>query len=289
MSMSSVRPTQPWRGAAARAGRRGDDHVVGGTVAQHRGGLAAVVVRFSRSRKRYERQGILVEEAALEQAETQCLADGDARARRRERDRQRRTDQDTLFEARLAEAVGRLFPGCPPERAAAIASFAAVRGSGRVGRSAAGRALDEQAVTLAVVASVRHQDTDEALAAAATPLRQVQMFTEWVGAGRKLTQTGRITLADARELAGPVQGRVQVIDDLVGVAGKAVQGVHVAALPARQQQGGQVVGAAILGMQLPTTLISRRKRLRLGCGRLPEGEAPRPSTLHRLDGPGVFD
>ena len=28
------------RGAAARAGRRGDDHVVGGTVAQHRGGLA---------------------------------------------------------------------------------------------------------------------------------------------------------------------------------------------------------------------------------------------------------
>lgn len=31
--------------------------------------LSAVVVRFSRSRKRYERQGILVEEAALEQAE----------------------------------------------------------------------------------------------------------------------------------------------------------------------------------------------------------------------------
>jgi hypothetical protein len=122
--------------------------------------LAAVVVRFSRPRKRYERQGILVEEAALEQAETQCLADEDARARRRERDRQRRADQDTLFEAQLAEAVGRLFPGCPPKRAAAIASFAAVRGSGRVGRSAAGRALDEQAVTLAVVASVRHQDTD---------------------------------------------------------------------------------------------------------------------------------
>jgi hypothetical protein len=43
--------------------------------------LAAVVVRFSRSRKRYERQGILVEEAALEHAEAQCLADEDARAR----------------------------------------------------------------------------------------------------------------------------------------------------------------------------------------------------------------
>jgi hypothetical protein len=49
--------------------------------------LAAVVDRFSRSRKRYERQGILVEEGALEQAEAQCLADEEARARRRERDR----------------------------------------------------------------------------------------------------------------------------------------------------------------------------------------------------------
>jgi hypothetical protein len=129
--------------------------------------LAAVVVRFSRSRKRYERQGILVEEAALEQAEAQCLADEEARARRRERDRQRRADQDVAFEARLAEAVGRLFPGCPPGRAEMIAQHAGLRGSGRVARSAAGRALDEQAVTLAVVASVRHQDTgyDELLMA----------------------------------------------------------------------------------------------------------------------------
>ena len=51
--------------------------------------LAAVVVRFSRA-KRYERQGILVEEAALEHAEAECLADAEARARRRERDEVRR-------------------------------------------------------------------------------------------------------------------------------------------------------------------------------------------------------
>src|SRR6266508_2370058 len=37
--------------------------------------LSAVVVRFSRARKRYERQGILVEESALELAEEHCLAD----------------------------------------------------------------------------------------------------------------------------------------------------------------------------------------------------------------------
>lgn len=56
--------------------------------------LSAVVVRFSRARKRYERQGILVEEEALEQAERECLADEEARRRRRERDAERRERED---------------------------------------------------------------------------------------------------------------------------------------------------------------------------------------------------
>src|ERR1700746_236706 len=47
--------------------------------------LSAVVVRFSRARKRYERQGVLVEESALEQAEAECSADTDQRNVRRER------------------------------------------------------------------------------------------------------------------------------------------------------------------------------------------------------------
>jgi hypothetical protein len=127
--------------------------------AKQASGLSAVVVRFSRTRKRYERQGILVEEAALEQAERQCLSDEDARARRRERDRERRADEDLQFQARLAAEIRRLFPGCPADRAARIARHAATRGSGRVGRTAAGRALDLEAVTNAVVASVRHDDT----------------------------------------------------------------------------------------------------------------------------------
>jgi hypothetical protein len=122
--------------------------------------LSAVVIRFNRSRQRYERQGILVEPAALEQAEDQCLADEELRLRRRERDRERRAEQDVEFAARFAEEIRRLFPSCPSDRAVAIADHAAVRGSGRVGRSAAGRALDERAVTVAVVASVRHLDSD---------------------------------------------------------------------------------------------------------------------------------
>jgi hypothetical protein len=43
----------------------------------------AVVVRFSRSRGRYERQGILVENSALEKAEQECSLDANERARAR--------------------------------------------------------------------------------------------------------------------------------------------------------------------------------------------------------------
>jgi len=129
--------------------------------------LSAVVVRFSRARKRYERQGILVDEAALEQAEQECLADEEVRARRRERDAQRRAAQDLELQGQMTAEISRMFPSCPVERARAIATHASVRGSGRVGRSAAARSLDPQAIELAVTAAVRHQDTgyDELLMA----------------------------------------------------------------------------------------------------------------------------
>jgi hypothetical protein len=123
-------------------------------------GLSAVVVRWSRRRNRYERQGLLAEPAAIEQAARECLSDADVRARRSEREQSRRADQDVHFRGEFAEAIREQFPGCPVDRAAAIALHAAARGSGRVGRTAAGRALDRDAVRLAVVASVRHLDTE---------------------------------------------------------------------------------------------------------------------------------
>ncbi|MGI5425089.1 DUF2293 domain-containing protein [Streptomyces sp. CA-179760] len=121
--------------------------------------LSAVVVRFNRRKSRYERQGVLVEEAALARAEQRCLADAEARRRRRVRDARRRAAQDERFALAFAAEIRRLYPGCPADRAQAIAAHASERGSGRVGRSAAGRALTEAAVASAVVASVRHLDT----------------------------------------------------------------------------------------------------------------------------------
>jgi len=121
--------------------------------------LSAVVVRFSRARKRYERQGVLVEESALEQAEVECSADADQRNVRRERAEIYRDKQDQVLAIRMAESIRQMFPGCPLEEARAIAAHTSIRGSGRVGRTASGRALEEEALRAAVVASIRHRHT----------------------------------------------------------------------------------------------------------------------------------
>jgi hypothetical protein len=122
--------------------------------------LSAVVLKFSRARKRYERQGLLVEEKALQQAETECLADSEIRARRAERERDRREDLDQQYIQAFANRIKELFPNCPSEREQQIAEHACRKYSDRVGRSAAAKNLDEAAVRLAVTAHIRHRETD---------------------------------------------------------------------------------------------------------------------------------
>ena len=121
--------------------------------------LSAVVVRFSRARKRYERRGLLVTEAALAKAEEECATDAPERAAARARAGLVREEADHEFVAALTQAIRARYPGCPPIEARAIATHAGERSSGRVGRSAAGRALEPQAVDLAVVAHIRHAHT----------------------------------------------------------------------------------------------------------------------------------
>jgi hypothetical protein len=129
--------------------------------------LCAVVLKWSRARKRYERQGLLVETEALGQAEQECLADEDVRARRRERAAVRREELDREYIGEFAALVRERYPSCPPGREVAIAEHACLKYSGRVGRSAAAKSFDEQAIRLAVVAHVRHAETpyDKLLAA----------------------------------------------------------------------------------------------------------------------------
>lgn len=121
--------------------------------------LWAVVVRFSRARKRYERQGLLVEEDALAKAEEECLADSGLREARRVRDEERRMREDEVLAREMEARLKEMFPGCPSGEAKAIAQHASIRGSGRVGRSAAGRNLEEEALRLAAIAFIRHRHT----------------------------------------------------------------------------------------------------------------------------------
>ena len=122
--------------------------------------LSAVVVKWSRARKRYERQGLLVENEALEQAEKECAADEDARKLARAKAAERRAELDLVYLSNFAARVREIYPFCPTARESLIAEHACRKYSGRVGRSAFAKALDEEAVRLAVAAHVRHVETE---------------------------------------------------------------------------------------------------------------------------------
>jgi hypothetical protein len=128
--------------------------------------LSAVVLKWSRARKRYERQGLLVEAHGLERAEEECLADSEVRQLRKEREATWREELDRQYVDQFAARVKALFPGVPTGREREIAEHACLKYSGRVGRSGSAKALNEEAVRLAVIAHIRHRETgyDECLA-----------------------------------------------------------------------------------------------------------------------------
>ena len=121
--------------------------------------LSAVVVKWSKTRKRYERQGVLVEEQGLKKAEEECLADQEIRELRRKREAERTAKLEKEYVQRFADKVRALYPSCPAAVELQIAEHACLKHSGRVGRSAAAKSLSEAAVRLAVVAYVRHNET----------------------------------------------------------------------------------------------------------------------------------
>jgi hypothetical protein len=122
--------------------------------------LSAVVLKWSRARQRYERQGLLVEETALDKAEEECLDDAEVRERRRQRETEKRQQIDQEYVHQFAQRIRDLFPSCPKGREIGIAEHACLKYSGRVGRSAAAKEFNEDAVRFAVAAHIRHTMTD---------------------------------------------------------------------------------------------------------------------------------
>lgn len=120
----------------------------------------AVVLRWSRGRKRYERQGLLVEEAAITRAEQTCQADEQARAKRRARQAARQGLKEEQYLQQFTLAIREHYPHCPPGQEIAIAQHACSKYSGRVGRAAFAKQLKPKAVELAVLAHIRHTETE---------------------------------------------------------------------------------------------------------------------------------
>lgn len=121
--------------------------------------LSAVVLKFSRARHRYERQGLLVEQEALERAEMECADDEPDRKAARERAAVYREQADKEYVTRFSNEIGIRYPGCPAAEAKSIAEHACRKYSGRVGRSAAAKVFDTTAIDLAVKAHIRHEHT----------------------------------------------------------------------------------------------------------------------------------
>jgi hypothetical protein len=122
--------------------------------------LKAVVLKLNQRKKRQERQGILVEEAALEKAREECCADEGERAKQREYAAKQREKLDRKYIAQFAEQILMYYPSCPVTEANSIAEHACRKHSGRVGRSAAAKELEKKPIELAVRAHIRHEHTD---------------------------------------------------------------------------------------------------------------------------------
>jgi len=128
--------------------------------AKAKSGLYAVVLKWSRSRKRYERQGLLVEEKALDEAEAECLADAELRESRKIREAERRQAIDRVYVKEYGTQVRLLYPRMPVGLETKIAEHACLKYSGRAGRSDRAKRFDPEAITLSVVAHIRHTETD---------------------------------------------------------------------------------------------------------------------------------
>lgn len=120
----------------------------------------AVVLEWNQRRKRHERKGQYVEQKAIEQAEAECNADADKRAVKNEKAAKVREVQDKAYILAFGKAIRAYYPKCPPQREYEIANHACEKHSGRVGRTANAKLFDAQMIERAVVAHIRHIETD---------------------------------------------------------------------------------------------------------------------------------
>jgi hypothetical protein len=119
----------------------------------------AVVFRFNKSKRRNERQGILVASEAIEAARLQCQADEPERLKKRQSSAKSRLKKESNYVEQFAKCVRDMYPNAPIGTELQIAEHACETGSGRVGRSQGAKQLSKGYVRLAAIAYVRHKHT----------------------------------------------------------------------------------------------------------------------------------
>lgn len=119
-----------------------------------------VLQEWNQRRKRYERRGQYVEASAISKAETECLADKTIRAEKNRKAAQRRDVDELLYKQQFACEIRKCYPKMPKDREFAIVDHACEKHSGRVGRTAAAKEFSPEMVQRAVIAHIRHCETD---------------------------------------------------------------------------------------------------------------------------------
>ncbi|MBK8806244.1 MAG: DUF2293 domain-containing protein [Bacteroidales bacterium] len=115
---------------------------------------------WSKSRKRFERNGIYVEASAIETARIECEQDKEKREQKNQKAAVVAEIKDKEYIHNFGLAIRAYFPRCPQNREFAIAAHACEKHSGRVGRTAYAKQFDPEMIERAVEAHIRHTETN---------------------------------------------------------------------------------------------------------------------------------
>lgn len=122
--------------------------------------LCGVLLHWNQKRRRHERKGIYVEAIAIIKAKQECEDDQETRERKNIKAAEKRAVQNKEYILNFGKAIRVLFPKCPPKREFEISAHACEKYSGRVGRTAHAKEFDSNMIELAVIAHIRHVETN---------------------------------------------------------------------------------------------------------------------------------
>lgn len=119
-----------------------------------------ILQEWNQRRKRYERRGQYVQKEAIILAKEECESDKWEREEKNKKAAVKREIDDKAYIQSFALAIKKAYPKCPSNREYEIAAHACEKHSRRVGRTALAKEFNIEMIDLAVIAHIRHLETD---------------------------------------------------------------------------------------------------------------------------------